>query len=106
MERKLAQPVPEPWLKWLHGEYARQIAADDPARAIELAEQIEDEKERKHDSGAHRALLAHPGRGGRGGLARAVSARRSESRAGSQHAACRSTCRASTCPTGSPDDPH
>lgn len=48
MERKLAQPVPEPWLKWLHGEYARQIAADDPARAIELAEQIEDEKERKH----------------------------------------------------------
>lgn len=47
MARKLEQPQPEPWLKRLYGEYARQVASDDPARAIELAEQIEDEADRK-----------------------------------------------------------
>jgi hypothetical protein len=46
MARKLEQPQPEPWLKRLYGEYARQVASDDPARAIVLAEQIEDEAER------------------------------------------------------------
>lgn len=42
MEQKLAQPEHEPWLKALYPEYARQIAKDDPARALEWAEKGED----------------------------------------------------------------
>lgn len=46
IEEKLAEEEPEPWLHHLYGEYARQIAVDSPAKAMEWAERIEDDADR------------------------------------------------------------
>lgn len=46
MEEKLAQPEPPAWLPVLYGEYARQLAAEAPAKAITAAERIEDPGDR------------------------------------------------------------
>jgi hypothetical protein len=48
LAEKLAQPEePEPWVRKLYGEYARQIAQDSPEEAIRWAERVEDESERE-----------------------------------------------------------
>lgn len=38
---------PDPWIEDLRAEYARQLAADDPARAMSFAEQVQDDVDRE-----------------------------------------------------------
>jgi hypothetical protein len=42
MREKLAVEEPEPWLRVLYGEYARQLAADSPEEALQWAERVEE----------------------------------------------------------------
>jgi len=46
MKEQLADPEHAPWLRWLYGEYARQIAIESPAEAMQWAEEMEAGKER------------------------------------------------------------
>jgi hypothetical protein len=48
MEQKIAEAEePEPWVRQLYGEYARQLAEDSPEEAIQWAERVEDETNRE-----------------------------------------------------------
>ena len=48
MAQKIAEAEePEPWVRFLYAEYARQLAADSPAEAIRWAERVEDETDRE-----------------------------------------------------------
>ena len=48
MAQKIAEAEePEPWLRQLYGEYARQLAEDSPEEAIQWAERVEDETDRE-----------------------------------------------------------
>ena len=47
MGEKTANEEVEPWVRVLYGEYARQLAADSPAEAIQWAERVEDEADRE-----------------------------------------------------------
>jgi len=52
MRKKIAESdPPEAWVRYLYGEFARQLAKDDPAEAIEWGEKIEDPVDR------HRTLV-------------------------------------------------
>jgi hypothetical protein len=48
MVQKIAEAEePEPWVRFLYAEYARQLAADSPEEAIQWAERVEDEADRE-----------------------------------------------------------
>jgi hypothetical protein len=47
MDRMVSQEEPEPWLRYLYGEYARQLAVGDPEKAIRWSEKIEDDADRE-----------------------------------------------------------
>ncbi len=47
MAEKTAEEEPEPWLRLLFAEYARQLAQDAPKDAIRWAERVEDEGDRE-----------------------------------------------------------
>lgn len=47
MAAKLAEPEPEPWLPALYGSYARYLAAESPAKAIQWAERVQHEAARE-----------------------------------------------------------
>jgi len=47
MEQKTAEGEPEPWVRLLYGEYARQLAPDSPSKAIEWAERVKDDADRE-----------------------------------------------------------
>jgi hypothetical protein len=46
-EKTVGPEEPEPWVRQLYGEYARQLATDSPSSAIPWAERIEDDAERE-----------------------------------------------------------
>ena len=48
MAQKIAEAEePEPWVRQLYGEYARQLARDSPEKAISWAERVEDDANRE-----------------------------------------------------------
>jgi hypothetical protein len=47
MAERAAVDDPEPWVRFLFAEYARQIAAESPAEAIPWAERVEDDNDRE-----------------------------------------------------------
>jgi hypothetical protein len=47
MDRHVARQEPEPWLRYLYGEYARQLAVGNPEKAIRWAEKVEDDVDRQ-----------------------------------------------------------